>query len=181
MAKKETPVDKNSKEFLVIQRDSSRLMILITVIFTVLNTVLLLCNANRFFLFAATLPYYVTWFGMLFDEGGVGSTTIAALVLAVIFLAIFLMGWVFSKKSRGWVRVMLIAYIVDTVALLVIFFALDMAVVSLLDIAIHFALVWEMVNLQRHDWKLRAVELRLRAEEEEKQRSLKKQGTENAP
>ena len=167
MAKKETPVDKNSREFAVIQRDSSRLMILITIIFTLLNMVLLLCGAERFFLFAATLPYYITWFGMLFDGGGVGSTTVAALVLAVIFLTVFVMGWIFSKKSRGWVKAMLVAHIVDTVALLAIFLAFRMAVGSILDIAIHFALVWEMVNLQRHDVKLRAMDIRLQAEMQE--------------
>lgn len=171
MAKKEkTPVDKNSREFLVIQRDSSRLMILITIIFTVLNMVLLLCNANRFYLFAATLPYYTAWFGVLFDGGSVGSSTIAMLVLSLIFLAVFLMGWLYSKKSQGWVRAMLVAYIVDTVALLAIFFAFRMAVGSILDIAIHVVLIWEMVNLQRHDWKLRAMDLRLRAQAQEEKK-----------
>ena len=60
-------VDKNSREYLENKMKSARHSLLLVLIFTVVNLVLLLADGNTYFLFSASVPYYLTAFGMGMD------------------------------------------------------------------------------------------------------------------
>ena len=127
--------------------------ILLVVIFSVINIVLLLTNADTYFLFSAFIPYFTVSLGkylcgfypneyytdaenMLFLNSSVFYITIA--VAAVIILVYFIC-WLFAKKKKiGAVIFALIFFIIDTLAMVFISgFSGD----SILDIVFHIGVI----------------------------------------
>ena len=144
MAVNKQTVDKNSREYLTQKRNSGRSTLLTILIFTVINIVMLVVQADYYFLFSASVPYYLTLFGMIFDEFVVGTYTTSALVIAAVILGLFLLCWIFSKKRRGWLIAALVMFIIDTV--LVIVDAIGFMEISyLMDIAFHIWLIVELI------------------------------------
>ena len=91
MAVNKQTVDKNSREYLTQKRNSGRSTLLTILIFTVINIVMLVVQADYYFLFSASVPYYLTLFGMIFDKFVVGTYTTSALVIAAVILGLFLL------------------------------------------------------------------------------------------
>lgn len=147
-------VDKNSREYLTQKRNSGRSTLLTILIFTVINIVMLVVQADYYFLFSASVPYYLTLFGMIFDKFVVGTYTTSALVIAAVILGLFLLCWIFSKKRRGWLIAGLVLFIVDTLALLGFSMALEMLTDNILDFVFHGWAMVELVAAWKADRKL---------------------------
>ena len=64
MAKNNTPVDKNSREYLLRQVANGRYSLLLIVILTVVNLIMTILDTNTYFLFSASVPYYLVFVGM---------------------------------------------------------------------------------------------------------------------
>ncbi len=123
--------------------------ILLIVVFSVINIILLLTNADTYFLFSAFIPYFAVSLGKYlcgfypneyyadaenieFFDSSVFYVTIA--VAAVIILVYFIC-WLFAKKKKiGAVIFALIFFIIDTLAMV---FISGFSVDSIFDIIFH--------------------------------------------
>lgn len=128
--------------------------LLLVVGFTAVNLVLLIANANSYFLFSAFLPYYTVDLGMYLcgrypaeyyygDEEFLPETVLyAAIALAVVMLLFYVLCWFMAKKGKSaWLIVALAGFAVDTLA----FVGLGgLSADGVLDIIFH---VWVIVSL----------------------------------
>ena len=131
------PVDKQSAVYQQSLVKSARSTLLTAVLFTMLNIVLLLVGSNRYFLFSATIPYYLTFFGYMFDYFTVGTYTLTGLTMALIPLAALGFCWYCSKADSRWLKVAAVLFGVDVLAMLgLMLWSGDMSS-SLLDIVFH--------------------------------------------
>ena len=62
MARNNTPVDKNSREYLLRQVANGRYSLLLIVILTVVNLIMTILDTNTYFLFSASVPYRTIWY-----------------------------------------------------------------------------------------------------------------------
>lgn len=109
MARNNTPVDKNSREYLLRQVANGRYSLLLIVILTVVNLIMTILDTNTYFLFSASVPYYLVFVGMGIENGFVdgawnvkGTLTYTGLVIALVIVAVYLLCWLLSKKRAGW-------------------------------------------------------------------------------
>ena len=127
-------VDKNSREYLENKMKSARHSLLLVIIFTIVNLVLLLADGNTYFLFSASVPFYLTVFGMGMDaEMGISVFTTTALVISAVILAAYLLCWIFSKRKVGWYTVALVLFIIDTALLVLMALSFDVLADSIMD------------------------------------------------
>lgn len=153
MARNNTPVDKNSREYLLRQVANGRYSLLLIVILTVVNLIMTILDTNTYFLFSASVPYYLVFVGMGIENGFVdgawnvkGTLTYTGLVIALVIVAVYLLCWLLSKERTGWL----------TAALVVITFALyDSPMGKLVDFLLHIWAIVELVLAVRGSRKLK--------------------------
>lgn len=135
----------------------SRLNLLLIVVFTAINLLLLVTNSDSYFLFSASIPYYMTGMGMLmcglFPEEFYGeeiaeyiffdnSYFYILLAISVVITLLYLLAWLLSNKNRvGWMIFSLVFFGIDTAAML---WLNGISVDGILDIIFH---VWVLVSL----------------------------------
>ena len=90
-------------------------------------------------------------------RGVVGNIVfLQGLVIALVIVAVYLLCWLLSKKRAGWLTAALVLFIVDTVALVVITFALyDSPMGKLVDFLLHIWAIVELVLAVRGSRKLK--------------------------
>ena len=141
-----------SRENLMRQAASGRSSLLLVLIFSVVNIIMVLLDTDTYFLFSASVPYYLTMLGKGMDNGFVngswdvnGTYTITALVISAVILAVFLLCWIFSKKRSGWLTAAAVLFVLDTLALAVFTFSLyDSPVGNIMDFIFH---IWVIASL----------------------------------
>ena len=147
---KNNVMDKTSPEYLVKQVAGSRSSLLMVLIFTVVNLVMLLLDSGSYFLFSASVPYYLTAFGIGMDMGmgaaGIGTFTMVGLGVSAVALVWYLLCWLLSKKRPGWLVAALVAFVLDTAALVLICLAFDMLTDSIMDLVFHAWVVWVLIQ-----------------------------------
>lgn len=145
---KNNAIDKNSREYLEKKVSSARHSLLLVLIFTVINLVMLLADGNSYFLFSASVPYYLTAFGIGMDMGmgteGIGVFTTTALVISAVILAVYLVCWLLTKKKPAWYVVSAVLFAVDTVALVLIALGFDILTDNIMDLVFH---AWVIIEL----------------------------------
>lgn len=135
----------------------SRHNLLIVVAFTLLNIVMLLLKSDTYMLFAASIPYYLVLYGMMFtgkfpeewyggemEEYAVfnDSFFVITLVIALICLLFYMSFWFFSRKGNGgWLIAALVFIVLDTVGMFVL---VGFDVSMLLDVLFHGWIIYEM-------------------------------------
>lgn len=152
MQKNINPVDVHSREYLEKTAAGGRYALLMVMVFTVVNLVVILLGAGRFFLFSASVPYYMTLLAKGYDNGFVagswnvnGRYTTAALLISVGILTAYLICWFLSEKRRGWLIAALALFSLDTMALVAISFLLmDGPMSCIFDLFIHGWALWQM-------------------------------------
>lgn len=147
----------SERETLTNKYMSARHNILLVVAFTLINIILLVTNSNTYFLFSAYIPYLIGdvamalcgkypaeyYTGELAGMEFLNDTAFAImLAIAAVFLLLYLLSWILSKKPRvGWMIFALVFFVIDTaVMLLVAGVSADMIV----DIVFHG---WVIVSL----------------------------------
>ena len=119
-----------------LQYKTSRMNLLLVVIFTAINLLLLIANADTYFLFSAFIPYFITTLGMLMCgrfpaefytdelEGMVfldDSFFVVLLVIALALTLLYLLAWFKSRKQRvGWLIFALVFFSIDTLGMLLL-------------------------------------------------------------
>ena len=139
-----------TRDAYVQKYNTSRLNLLLVVVFTLINLVLLITNADRYFLFSAFIPYFIATIAMIYcgrlpDEFYTGewagmtywddSVFTVLIILSVVFTLFYLLAWFMSSKNRsGWLIFALVFFSLDTLGMFVLNgIALD----SILDIIFH--------------------------------------------
>lgn len=153
--KKETQ-QLSQQQLLVNKYMRARHNLLSVVIFTLINIVLLLAQSNTYFLFSASIPYYLADLGMYLcgkypAEYYAGmedvmflnnSFLVVVLVIAAVILSLYLLSWILSKKLRvGWMIFALVFFVLDTLAMLVL---MGISADMIIDIVFH---IWVIVSL----------------------------------
>ncbi|MBQ5601777.1 MAG: hypothetical protein IIU77_03015 [Clostridia bacterium] len=136
---------------------SSRMNLLLVVIFTAVNLVLLVTNADTYFLFSAFIPYFITLTGMavcgLFpNEYYEGleeivfldkSVFVVLLIISVVLTLLYLLAWLMSNKNRvGWLIFALVFFGIDTLGM---FFINGISIESAFDILFHAWVIYYLV------------------------------------
>lgn len=120
-------------EVLAGRYKTARHNLLLIVVFTLINIFLLVTNSNSYFLFSASIPYYLVDLGMFLcgkypaeyyaDIGGIDPLSntffLVTLVIAAVILVLYLLSWIFAKKPRvGWMIFALVFFVIDTLGML---------------------------------------------------------------
>jgi hypothetical protein len=128
-------IDKNSPGYIVSQYRAARVNLLLALAFTLVNIILLFAGTDSYFLFSATIPYVLA----------INYVTIGAIavIAALLILVVYLLCYLFSKKSYGWMIAALVLFSLDTVFLLYFAFISAAFAEFIIDIAFHvFVLVY---------------------------------------
>ena len=158
------PTPFSPRQVLEHKYNAARSNLLLVIVFTVVNIVLLAAKSNLYFLFSASIPYFLTDLGMALcgmhpDEyyEGIGASVeflpntffFVMLVLAFITVTLYFLCWLFSKQQRvGWMIFALVLFALDTLAL---FFLVGISVDSIFDILFHgWVLYYLIVGLSAH-------------------------------
>ena len=136
----------------------ARSNLLLLIVFTAINLILLVTNANTYFLFSASIPYYIVTMGMYMCgrfpadyyadeiEGFIfldNSVFVVTLILAIIIILLYLLAWFMSSKNRvGWLKFAFVLFVLDTVGMLFIF---GLSINSVLDILFHAWVIYYLV------------------------------------
>lgn len=135
----------------------ARINLLIVFILTVLNIIFAAFGSGTYFLFSASVPYFIALLGAMmcgllppeyYAEAGAlpgeflpEGMIVGFLLVAVGIAAIYLLAFLLSKKHTAFLLVSFILFIIDTAAMFLIYnFTVDM----LIDLAIH---AWVLVEL----------------------------------
>lgn len=154
--KKETQ-QLSQRQMLATKYYSARHNILLVLVFTLVNIILLVTNSNTYFLFSASIPYFLVDLGMFlcgkypaeYYTGELAGMEIlndtffiVALVVAAVIMLLYLLSWIFSKKPRvGWMIFALVFFVIDTLGML---YLMDISTDALIDIVFHG---WVIVSL----------------------------------
>ena len=145
---------------------SGRTSLLMILILTVVNLLFTILDLDQYFLFSASVPYYLTMLGKGIDNGFLdgawdinGTYTITGLVISAVILAVYLLCWLMSKKKTGWLTAALVLFLLDTLALVLFTFALyDNPMVNLVDFLLHGWAIWEMFRAIRSSTRLKRMQ-----------------------
>ncbi len=138
---------------------TSRLNLLLLMIFTTVNVVMLLTKSFTYFLFSASIPYFLVNLGMLvcglydpeyyIQEGLVGmefvdsSFLVVMTVIAALILIAYLACFFFSKNMNGgWLIVALVLFGIDTLGMFALY---DISADMLIDILFHIWVIYYLV------------------------------------
>ena len=136
---------------------SSRMNLLLVVAFTVINLILLITNANSYFLFSAFVPYFIAGLGMMMcgrfpaeyyegmEEMTFFDNSVFAVLLIIAFAItlVYLLAWFMSSKNRsGWLIFALVFFAIDTVAMI---FVDGISLEAILDVVFHGWVIYYLV------------------------------------
>lgn len=121
--------------------NSARANLLLAIILTVVNIALYLLEADLMFLFSATVPYYMVIFG---HSSEIPALFICTVIVAAVILVLYLLCWILSKKNRVWIRVALVMFIFDTIALLFVTFGFENTG-AVMDIVFHALVLYYLI------------------------------------
>lgn len=157
MQKNVNPEDKNSPEYLMKQVSGGRYSVLLILIFTTINLVFLLLDADRYFLFSASIPYFMTAFGIGLDSAIGGTTyTFTALAISAVILIVYLVCWFMGKKQTGWLITALVLFSMDSLGLIFFSFTLlENPLENIVDFLFHGWAIVELIQAVRCAGKLK--------------------------
>ena len=146
---------------------SGRSNLLLVIAFTLINMVLLLAGGNVYFLFSASIPYFLTWFGMELcgklppeyyhgrqsPEFLDSSFLVLTVVIALVILGVYLLSWIFSSKGRvAWLILALVLFSLDTVILILL---QGISVDGIMDILLHGVVLYYLISGVMAHFKLK--------------------------
>lgn len=147
----------SNRDVLETKYKRSRNNLLLVVVFTVINLILLISKSNTYFLFSAYIPYAFVDMGMLlcgiypaevYGEEFLNTEFLDPSVFAIfigialVVVLLYLLSWIFSKKHKvGWLIFALVFFVIDTVALLVLW---GVQMDNIIDIVFH---AWVIISL----------------------------------
>ncbi len=151
------------------QYNSASYNLYLIVIFSVINLILVLIGSNTYFLFSATIPYYITAMAMalcgklpdeyydpmyeyeFYDD----SFLTVAVAIAIVLIISYLLCAIFSRKHRvGWIIAATVLFALDTIAM---FLAYGIALDMLLDYLFHAWVLYYLIAGMVAHYKLKSL------------------------
>lgn len=149
-----TPEEKRVKNLNV-----SRYNILIVIALTTINIILLLIGSDSYFLFSASVPYYVVGIAQAISP----IATALAATFAVAVLTAYFLCFLFGKKHLGWLIAALALFAADTVFYLYLLvflylpnFSEDMLINVLIELVMHFYALYYFIAAVIAAWRIKA-------------------------
>lgn len=130
---------------------SARANLLAAVILTAVNIVLLLTGSELMLLFSATVPYMAVVFGMLSE---VQPFVVGCFVAAAVSMAAYLLCWVKSKKSVGWMVAALVLFVLDTLFMVFIYWLFEDSS-GMMDAFIHAVILYYLISGVKNGYALK--------------------------
>ena len=135
----------------------ARINLVLVFAFTAVNIVLLAAGSGTYFLFSASVPYFIALIGAIlcgsfppeyYTEAGIlpnellpSHMMVGFILVAMGIAALYLLAFLLSKKRPVWLLVALVFFVIDTVAM---FLFSGLSIDMLLDLLFH---VWVLVEL----------------------------------
>lgn len=163
MRKTNNKPDRNSREYLFAQLAGGRYALLLILIFTLVNLLMVMLDADRYFLFSASVPYYLTLFGKAMDNGFsdgawevTGAYTNTALIISAVILLVYFLCWFMSRKKPGWLTAALVLFVLDSSALVLFTYVLyGSPMYNIMDIFLHGWGLWQLFQAVKSHKKLK--------------------------
>lgn len=141
--------------------------LLLIQILTVVNLVMLLLDTGSFFLFSASVPYYLTLLAMALDNGFSSgawvarSHTYTALIVSVVILILYFLCWLRGKERTGWLTGAMVLFLLDSLALVLVSYLLyGNPLANVLDLFVHGWALWSLWQGSKAGRQLRELEER---------------------
>ena len=137
---------------------NARVNLLLVVAFTAINIIILATGSYTYFLFSASIPYFIADMGMLlcgkyppesyvdgFEEMIVFEPSVFPIFLVIAFaiVSVYLVFWFFSKKKPGFLMAALVLFVIDTVGMFILY---GISFDSIVDIVFHAYVIWSLVS-----------------------------------
>lgn len=133
--------------------ETARKNLLLMIIFTAVNVVLLILNADVMMLFSATVPYMAAAFGFAWQGTGF---SMVCFTIAVITVVLYVLCWYMSKKRYGWMIVALVMFILDTLAMAGMYLGLG-EISGILDVVIHAWVLYYLIIGVKYGKQIRGI------------------------
>lgn len=121
--------------------------LLIVLAFTAINVIMCAAGSNTYFLFSASVPYFVASVGQaLYLKTGVSSYIWIFAVVAVSLLIPYLICWIFAKKHYGFMIAAFVYFIIDSLLFVWMVLSADSIASSVFDLVFHVYVIVCLVN-----------------------------------
>ena len=121
--------------------NGARSNLLLIVIFSTVNILLTLFSADLYFLFSASVPFYLVLIGLATE---ITDLVVIFSVVAFVIVGLYLLCWLLSKKHRGWLAVAMALFVLDTLMLFVLFGSNWETMI--LDIIMHAIVLYSLID-----------------------------------
>lgn len=148
---------------LEMQYRTARMNLLLMAVFTAINITLISFGSSTYFLFSASIPYFLVFLGAVtsgrmpaeyYEEFEMTLEYVnptffwIMLAIAIVTILLFVLCWIASKKHVGWLIAATVLFGIDTVGM---FYLYGFNINMLLDIAFHiWVLVYLIIGLVAH-------------------------------
>lgn len=155
-------MNKNDPNHLKKQIAAGRYALLLIQLLTIVNLVMVLLDRGSYFLFSASVPYYLTLLAKGLDNGFAdaawtvfGGYTYAALAVSAGILALYFLCWLLSREHPGWLAAAFVLFLLDSVVMLILTHLLYGSLLAMpLDIFLHGWALWQLWQAVRSNRKL---------------------------
>lgn len=140
---------KTPREIAQQKYNTARVDLLVMIGLTVLNVVLAFTGSDSMMLFSAIVPYVaaVTAAGFAYELTSIPTFNpiiVPLIAIVVVSIAAYFICWIFSKKHFGFMIAALCMFIIDTVAVVLLYMG-DFSS-GILDLAIHAIVLFYLIN-----------------------------------
>lgn len=132
---------------------TARTNLLLMMGFTLINIVLVVAEADMMFLFSATVPYYSVVFGYVYALAGFPELLYVSIAIAVLCLVAYFLCWLFSKRHYAWMIVAMVLFVLDTLALGLLFLLYN-NFSGIPDVLIHLWVLYYLITGVRYGHQL---------------------------
>ena len=138
---------KGSREAYEFSYTRGRSNLLIVAAVTLVNVFLALTGSNTYFLFSASIPYYVAAFGRFdYEIYGILSYLIVSGMIAATLTAVYFLFWGMAKRRRGWMYAAAVCFALDSVGLILLNLDLGFASSDILDYLFHVYVMYYLIT-----------------------------------
>ncbi len=152
-----SPVEAQRKAY-ETKYTNARVNLLLVVAFTAINIIILATGSYTYFLFSASIPYFVADMGMLLcgkyppevyvdglEEMIVFEPSVFPIfaIISLLIVSVYLVFWFFSKKRPGFLMAALVLFVIDTVGMFILY---GVSFDSIIDIVFHGYVIWSLVS-----------------------------------
>ena len=151
--KEELFMDNTKEQIMIFMK--ARTNLLIALVFTAINLLLLATQSDVYFLFSATIPYFIL---AVAQEMG-SDFFVTGLIISTAALGVYFASWYLSKRHRYFMLIALIIFIFDTLLLLSFLAVSELDLSYIIEIAFHIWVLYYLFTGVKA-WKaLRGIEI----------------------